>query len=147
MIVTTNSQITKAVCYSHIHVLFLARSIQFHRNLLVILILITCNTCCQICQSATIDLFGISDLSDHVHCLRCLKNCCFWYHPLRWLTSDVMFSVFVFVGSYAIRYMPRVLGAHQLSINIFDRPIKGSPFNLDVSLLFVSIFHISSCHV
>ena len=88
---------------------------------------------CQICQTVANDLISVSGLSDHVHCYCHSKNRCCQGHALLWLSSSGIFSIFVFVGSYAIRYMPRVLGAHQLSINIFDRPIKGSPFNLDVS--------------
>ncbi|KAF6038629.1 hypothetical protein EB796_003075 [Bugula neritina] len=36
-------------------------------------------------------------------------------------------------GTYSISYMPHVLGTHYLNISIFDRAIRGSPFELEVT--------------
>jgi tripartite motif-containing protein 2/3 len=36
-------------------------------------------------------------------------------------------------GTYRISYVPLTSGKHTLSINIFDRPIKDSPFVIDIS--------------
>jgi len=41
-------------------------------------------------------------------------------------------STFLFLGTYSISYMPHVLGTHYLNISIFDRAIRGSPFELEV---------------
>lgn len=58
-----------------------------------------------------------------------------------WLaTSMIIFSpctiiviVIFYVGTYVITYVPYTLGAHQLNVTIFSRPIKGSPFEVQVT--------------
>ncbi|XP_014681737.1 PREDICTED: tripartite motif-containing protein 2-like isoform X3 [Priapulus caudatus] len=36
-------------------------------------------------------------------------------------------------GSYTVRYTPHLEGTYKLFISIFDRPIRGSPFKIDVT--------------